>query len=109
MAKKIEVTPEVRAQLIEELELSNDVTVYNALKFATDSPSAKMIRRRALELGGVEWATREEWHKDLYCEDCALADVPPCEKMMPCCKCGEKDCNSRQPCTKKNTEVSAKR
>lgn len=60
MAKKIEISPEMRAKLKEEFELNNDQTVYNALNFETDSPSAKMIRRRALELGGREWVTTDE-------------------------------------------------
>lgn len=60
MAKKIEVKPEVRKQLLEEFELGNEQTVYNALNYESDSPSAKMIRRRALELGGVEWLTKDE-------------------------------------------------
>ena len=58
--KKIEVTPEVRAQLREEHCLVNDQTVYKALRYETDSPLAKMIRRRALELGGKEWITSDE-------------------------------------------------
>ena len=99
--KKIEVTPEVRARLREEHCVENDQTVYNALNYVTDSPLAKMIRRRALELGGTEWATRDEWHKDMFCEGCKQADFPSCDKMMPCCKCNEKDCNSRQPCETK--------
>lgn len=60
MAKKIEVSPEVRAQLKVEFELNNDQTVYNALNYETESPSAKMIRRRAIELGGREWVTTDE-------------------------------------------------
>lgn len=60
MAKKIEVTPEVREQLREEHCLENDTTVYKALKYETNSPLAKMIRRRALELGGREWLTSDE-------------------------------------------------
>lgn len=60
MAKKIEVSPDVRAQLKEEFELKNDQTVYNALNYETESPSAKMIRRRAIELGGREWVTTDE-------------------------------------------------
>ena len=60
MAKKIEVTPEVRAILKEELEINNDNTIYRALNFAADSPSARLIRRRALELGGTEWHTADE-------------------------------------------------
>lgn len=98
--KKIEVTPEVRARLREEHCVENDQTVYNALNYVTDSPLAKMIRRRALELGGTEWATRDEWHKDMFCEGCKQADLPACDKMMPCCKCSE-ECNSRQPCESK--------
>lgn len=58
--KKIEVTPDVRAQLREEHCLANDQTVYRALRYETDSPLAKMIRRRALELGGREWMTADE-------------------------------------------------
>lgn len=60
MAKKIEVSPDVRAQLKEEFELKNDQTIYNALNYETESPSAKMIRRRAIELGGREWVTTDE-------------------------------------------------
>jgi hypothetical protein len=60
MAKKIEVTPEVRAQLREEHCLENDTSVYKALNYETNSPLAKMIRRRALELGGREWLTTDE-------------------------------------------------
>lgn len=60
MAKKIEVTPEVRARLREEHCLENDTTVYKALNYETNSPLAKMIRRRALELGGREWMTADE-------------------------------------------------
>lgn len=63
MAKKIEVTPEVRAQLREEHCLANDQTVYKALRYETDSPLAKMIRRRALELGGIKWITENELGK----------------------------------------------
>lgn len=60
MAKKIEISPEMRAKLKEEFELKNDQTIYNALNYETESPSAKMIRRRALELGGKEWMTADE-------------------------------------------------
>lgn len=58
--RKIEVTPEVRKQMIEEMELASDMTVYNALNYTSDSPSAKMIRRRAIELGGKQWVTLDE-------------------------------------------------
>lgn len=104
MAKKIEVTPDVRERLKEEHCVGNDQTVYNALNYVTDSPLAKMIRRRALELGGVEWATREEWHRDLFCDGCAQAYSPACDKMVPCCRCSEKNCNSRQVCAKRSTK-----
>jgi len=60
MSRKIEVTPAVRSILKDEFYLSNDQTIYNALNYDTNSPSAKMIRRRALELGGVEWVTVDE-------------------------------------------------
>ena len=59
MERKIEVSPEVRAQLREEFEIGNDNTVYVALRYESNSPSAKMIRRRALELGGKEWWTTD--------------------------------------------------
>jgi len=60
MAKKIKVSPEVRRQLMEEHFLENDMTVYKALNYETNSPLAKMLRRRALELGGREWVTADE-------------------------------------------------
>jgi len=60
MSRKIEVTPEVRSQLKEEFETKNEGTIYNALNYETNSPSAKMIRRRAIELGGTEWFTLDE-------------------------------------------------
>ena len=60
MAKRIEVTADVRSQLREEFELASDQTVYTALRFQTNSPSAKMIRRRALALGGKLWETVDE-------------------------------------------------
>ena len=100
--KKIEVTPEVRAQLREEHCLVNDQTVYKALRYETDGPLAKMIRRRALELGGKEWMTADEVGKIDYCPDCAMAGCWPCDREIPCCHCSEKDCNSRQVCQKKS-------
>lgn len=63
MAKKIEVGPEVRAQIMEEFGLKFDATFYNAMRYESDSPSARMIRRRALELGGREWFTRDEFEE----------------------------------------------
>lgn len=35
------------------------------------------------------------------CPECFVAQYPPCGKGIPCCKCHEEDCNSRQPCPKK--------
>lgn len=55
MAKKIKIPSKIRDQIIEELELTNQMIVYNALRYKTNSPSAKIIRRRALELGGEIW------------------------------------------------------
>lgn len=65
MAKKIEVSPDTRAKLKEEFELSNDNTVYNALNYESDSPSAKMIRRRAVDLDGVQWVTLDEVAREM--------------------------------------------
>lgn len=119
MAKKIEVTPEVRAQLREEHCLENDTTVYKALNYETNSPLAKMIRRRALELGGREWMTADEKtaeaspkdqrEETAFCPDCIVAKYPPCDKGIPCCKCEKKqdECNSRQPCPKKEGKEDA--
>jgi len=45
---------------MEEHFLENDMTVYKALNYETNSPLAKMLRRRALELGGREWVTADE-------------------------------------------------
>lgn len=60
MAKKITVTPETRATLMDEFELKTEQTLYNALNFSTNSPTARLIRRRAIELGGQEWITTNE-------------------------------------------------
>lgn len=108
--KKIEVTPEVRARLREEHCVENDQTVYNALNYVTDSPLARMIRRRALELGGREWVTadeatteaspKEQREEKAFCPDCTLVNYPNCSKGIPCCKCDEESCNSRQSCPK---------
>lgn len=38
------------------------------------------------------------------CPDCFVAQYPPCGKGIPCCKCHEEGCNSRQPCPKKGGE-----
>lgn len=119
MAKKIEVTPEVRARLRKEHCLENDTTVYKALNYETNSPLAKMIRRRALELGGREWMTADEKTAEVspkdqrketaFCPDCIVAKYPPCDKHTPCCKCEKKqtECNSWQPCPKNEGEEDA--
>lgn len=60
MAKKIKVSVEVKNQLIEEFDGMTDGTFYNALNYITNTPSAKLLRKRALDLGGVEWFTRDE-------------------------------------------------
>jgi hypothetical protein len=49
--KEIKVTVEIRKQLLAEFPVG-DKTVYNALHYASDSYAARMIRCRALELGG---------------------------------------------------------
>lgn len=36
----------------------------------------------------------------LACDECQVKQNPPCEKQIPCCRCGEPKCNSRQPCPK---------
>lgn len=56
--KEIKVTPEIRSQLIQEFHVS-EKTVWNAIKFHTDSYTANQIRRRAIELGGKQWVTIE--------------------------------------------------
>lgn len=38
------------------------------------------------------------------CPDCFVVQYPPCGKGIPCCKCHEEGCNSRQPCPKKGGE-----
>jgi hypothetical protein len=60
MAKKIEVTPEVRGQLMSEFEMKNPTSIYKALGYETSSELAEKIRKRALELGGKEWFTKDE-------------------------------------------------
>ena len=79
--KKIEVTPEVRARLREEHCVENDQTVYNALNYETNSPLAKMIRRRALELGGKEWVTTDEVESSALMHD--QTDTIPTREVEP--------------------------
>lgn len=57
--KEIKVTPGIRSQLMQEFQVS-EKTVWNAIKFHTDSYTAKQIRRRALELGGREWVAADK-------------------------------------------------
>lgn len=65
MAKKIEITPEIRDQIMQEFEINSTPTIYYALKYETDSPSAKLIRKRAVELGGIQWVTLDEVAREL--------------------------------------------
>ena len=109
MEKMIKVTPEIRAELMKEFPVS-EKTVYNALTYATGGYTAEQIRRRALELGGklmqevaeaVEGPAKEEGGRSMFCTGCEMAAYLPCSKGLPCCKCSEKDCNSRQECQRK--------
>ena len=106
---EIRVTKEVREQLVKEFEAC-EKTVWNALKYETDSPAAKMIRRRALELGGEVWegpddsealetapATEEDRDDSICDTECGMKTHPPCDKGIPCCRCKD-ECNSRQYC-----------
>ena len=79
--KKIEVTPEVRARLREEHCVENDQTVYNALNYETNSPLAKMIRRRALEMGGKVWVTTDEVESSALMHD--QTDTIPTREVEP--------------------------
>lgn len=105
--KYIKTTQELDKKLAAEFETS-EKTVYNAKYYLTDSYLAKEIRRRALEEGGVLMQAVEASPKDgrdetASCLDCLLAKYPPCNKGIPCCKCEKKqnECNSWQPCPKK--------
>ena len=114
MEKMIKVTPEIRAELMKEFPVS-EKTVYNALNFLTGGYAAEQIRRRAVELGGklmqevtaiAEGSAKEEGERSVFCTGCEMAAYPPCNKGLPCCKCSEKDCNSRQECQRKGGEHS---
>jgi hypothetical protein len=59
MARKIEVSPEVRKQLSAEFGIS-ETSVYKALGYVTDSELANKVRERAIELGGRKWFTKDE-------------------------------------------------
>ena len=115
MEKMIKVTPEIRVELMKEFPVS-EKTVYNALNFLTGGYAAEQIRRRAVELGGklmqevaeaAEGPAKEEGERSMFCPDCIVAKYPPCDKGQPCCKCGEVDCNSRQPCPKQEGKEDA--
>lgn len=41
---------------------------------------------------------RNHYEEVSVCPGCILSIYPPCEKEIPCCKCMEENCNSRQPC-----------
>lgn len=43
---------------------------------------------------------RNHYEQVTACTGCVLSIYPPCDKKIPCCKCMEEDCNSRQPCEK---------
>lgn len=43
----------------------------------------------------------------MSCADCIVAEYPACDKGIPCCKCAEVDCSSRQPCPKTMNRKSA--
>ncbi|MBQ1486163.1 MAG: hypothetical protein IIZ44_06860 [Muribaculaceae bacterium] len=36
------------------------------------------------------------------CKGCKLAKYPPCPLLIPCCRC-QQNCNSRQPCPKRES------
>lgn len=106
--KMIKVTTEIRVELMKEFPVS-EKTVYNALTFATGGYAAEQIRRRALELGGKlmrevtdtdEASPKEQREEKTFCPDCTLVNYPNCSKGIPCCKCDEENCNSRQSCPK---------
>jgi len=59
MARKIEVSPEVRKQLSAEFGIS-ETSVYKALGYVTDSELANKVRERAIEKGGREWYSKDD-------------------------------------------------
>lgn len=52
MQGKIEITPKLMEMMCSEFHCTNQ-TVYNALKYETNGPLAKLIRARALTEGGA--------------------------------------------------------
>lgn len=118
MARKIEVSPEVRKQLSAEFGIS-ETSVYKALGYVTDSELANKVRGRAIEKGGRKWMTADEKtaeaspkgqrEETAFCPDCIVAKYPPCNEHIPCCKCEKKqnECNSWQPCPKKEGKEDA--
>lgn len=38
------------------------------------------------------------------CSDCVNVKYPACNYGIPCCKCNEESCNSRQACPKKGSK-----
>ena len=102
--KMIKITPEIRVELLKEFPVS-EKTVYNALTFATGGYTAESIRRRAQELGGklmkeAKDTTEGTAQGKAFCPDCTMVNYPCCSKGIPCCKCDEESCNSRQSCPK---------
>ncbi len=115
--KMIKVTTEIRVELMKEFPVS-EKTVYNALTFATGGYAVEQIRRRALELGGklmqevtdtAEASPKDQRKETAFCPDCIMAKYPPCNEHIPCCKCEKKqnECNSWQPCPKKEGKEDA--
>lgn len=100
----IKITPEIRVELLKEFPVS-EKTVYNALTFATGGYTAEQIRRRALDLGGklmkeVTDTAEGTAQGNAFYPDCTMVNYSCCSKGIPCCKCDEESCNSRQSCPK---------
>ena len=117
MEQMIKITPDIRLELMKEFPVS-EKTVYNALNFLTGGYTAEQIRRRAQELGGklmqevtdtAEGSPKDGRDETASCPDCLLAKYPPCNEGIPCCKCEKKqnECNSWQPCPKKEGKEDA--
>lgn len=40
----------------------------------------------------------------ITCKDCLVRLYPSCGEKIPCCQCKLEECNSRQPCPKKEAK-----
>lgn len=40
----------------------------------------------------------------MNCKECLVRQFPACSDGIPCCQCKLEECNSRQPCPKKQEE-----